>query len=135
MWFVVLAVLLCLRVSSAATTTQLALVTTEFRIPAGQTAALSLTPGSRKFASDVKEFSSITVPQGEHEIAMGRDRETNEWFLAVPLTMPPGAYAVTVSLERGDGERQEATVQVQVDPLRPIPQTSRPPVLLLLRSD
>ena len=62
---------------------------------------------------------------------MGRDRETNDLFLAVPLTMPPGTYAVTVSLEGGDGERQEATIQVQVDPLPPIPQTGRPPVLLL----
>ena len=45
--------------------------------------------------------------------------------------MPPGAYAVTVSLEGGGGQRQEATIQVAVDPLPPIPQTGRPPVLLL----
>ena len=117
--------------SFAATTPKLVLPRSDFRLPAGQTVTISLAAESQQFASQAQKLSTFTVPTGEHEISVGRDRETNDLFLAVPLTMPPGAYAVTVSLEGGGGQRQEATIQVAVDPLPPIPQTGRPPVLLL----
>ena len=117
--------------SFAATTPKLVLLRSDYRLPAGQTVTISLTAKSRQFASQAQKLSTSTVPTGEHEISVGRNRETQELFLAVPLTMPTGTYEVNVSLWNDKGEERRATIQVEIDPLSPIPQTVRTPVVLI----
>jgi hypothetical protein len=114
-----------------AASARLAVTKTEHRVLAGTTADLQLSADSDDFVATLAHISAETTPPAEYQISVGHDPEKQGLFLAVPLTMMPGIYSVTLSATNTAGETRNVTLSVDVRPIPHPAVATRPPVILL----
>ena len=89
-----------------------------------------LQSGEKTLISEPRELSFETAPDLGYEISVGQ-QDSGELFLAVPVTMPPGTYDLTLTLGRAETDAVQAVLRVTVEPLPALAIGTRTPVVLM----
>jgi len=104
---------------------------TRYRLRAGERVQLDVPMETADFIRSAKRRTAS--PGGlPRTFAIGPNVAGDQVMLGVPLTTPPGEYAVAISAISGSGEERTTTVSVTVDALATVPaDATTPPAVLL----
>jgi uncharacterized protein (TIGR03437 family) len=100
-------------------------------LTAGSSAPLPLGNSAQGITLQNVRIISETEPTGLYSISVGARAGGDGMFLAAPRTMIPGKYTVRISLIDDQGRQYTGGVPVILEAAAPIPQTERPPVVLV----
>jgi hypothetical protein len=101
------------------------------RLRAGGTVPIPMAARHAALALSARAVTAQTYPNNRYNLAIGKRSEGNGFFLAAPVTMKPGAYAVGLAIAEENGSEYQGTVEVIVDPVPPVSHAGFPPVLLI----
>jgi uncharacterized protein (TIGR03437 family) len=101
------------------------------QLTAGSTAPLPL---GNKALTGIRLDAKVTAetePAGRYSISVGTHAGGAGLFLAAPRNIPAGTYAVHVNLFDTQGRQYAGSFPVLIEAPSPVPQTERPPVILV----
>jgi len=100
---------------------------TRYHLRAGEVVAL---PAPRETIEFVRNARRRTTSRSGFVVSPSGDGE--QVLLGASLTLPPGEYAITISVTNAAGEVQAVALTITLDPVKSVPSSAtKPPVVLL----
>jgi len=101
------------------------------RLIAGGSATLAGVVNAGIAVPEGAKFAVESEPASPYPFTAGVSASSGSLFVATTPTMPPADYILNVSMIEADARIPLGRVAVTVEPLPPVPQGERPPVVLL----
>ena len=101
------------------------------RLAAGSSVRVRFAEPDGRAALEIRSRHIGASSSSPYEVSVGVSGDGAGLFVAVPPTMPAGTYTFEVTAAGEAAFVRRTALEVVVDPLPPLPQTGRPPVILV----
>ncbi len=110
----------------------LAVQQTRYQLQPGLPIQIAAAPETLDFLLNAKTRQVSITGAGTTGIVVSPNRAHDQILIAASLRAKPGEYTIELAATSAAGEQRSATLDIQLDPLTPVPSNAtRPPVVLL----